>query len=210
MAYRQQMKLILITPLSIIIQTQVQVPQNLIMSQYSYSPLPSGSNSIRLLRLMPHKDETADIQCELFEYSLQNSCGTHLYEALSYVWGNPDKKLPIFMHNYSFDVTVNLRAALLRLRNHSMERVVWVDALCINQANQKEKEYQIQSMAKIYSQANRVIVWLGETEDNSDQALEAIRVAPGKKSTENLDNGTVLHAILALLQRPWFRRIWVR
>jgi hypothetical protein len=182
--YRQQRKLILITPLSITVQTQVQVPQyyHLIMPQYSYSPLLSGSDSIRLLRLMPHKDETTDIRCELFEYSLQD--GTHLYEALSYVWANPDKKLPIFMHDCSFNVTVNLHAALLRLRNHSMERIVWVDALCIDQANQKEKEHQIHSMAKIYSQANRVIVWLGEAEDNSDQALEAIRVAPGKKSTK--------------------------
>lgn len=111
------------------------------MSQYSYSPLSSGSDVIRLLRLMPHKDETADIQCELIEYSLQNSSGTHLYEALSYVWGNPDKKLPIFMHNCSFDVTVNLHAALSRLRNHSMARVVWADALCIDQLNLKEKEH---------------------------------------------------------------------
>ena len=174
------------------------------MSQYYYSPLSSGHHSIRLLRLLPHEDESADIQCELYEYSLQNSCRTHLYEALSYVWGSPEKKLHIFMHGHSFEVTVNLHAALLRLRNDSMERVVWVDAICINQANEKEKEHQIQSMAKIYSQANRVIVWLGEAEDDSDQALEAIRVGPGKKSTKEWDNGMVSHAVLAVLQRPWF------
>jgi hypothetical protein len=181
------------------------------MSQYHYSPLSSGHNSIRLLRLMPHDDETADIQCELFDYSLQNSCkGTHLYNALSYVWGNPDEKLPIFIHEHSFDVTVNLRVALLRLRNHSIERILWVDAICIDQENPEEKEHQIQSMAKIYGQANRVVVWLGEAEDESDQALEAIRLAPSKKSTNILHNEIVLQAILALLQRPWFRRIWVK
>jgi hypothetical protein len=188
------------------------------MSRYSYSPLPSGSDSIRLLRLKPHKDKAADIQCELFEYSLQDSCVTHLYEALSYVWGNPGETLPILIHGHSFNVTINLRAALSRLRNHSMERIVWVDAICIDQTNQKEKEYQIQFMAKIYSQANRVIVWLGEAEDDSDKALEAIRVAPGnnirvapgKKSTNFSDNTMSPDAILALLQRPWFRRIWVR
>jgi hypothetical protein len=208
----QQRRFILIIPPSITIQTQVQVLQyyHIIMSQYSYSSLPSGSHSIRLLRLMPQKDETADIQCELFEYSLQDSCGTHLYEALSYVWGNPDNKLPICMHNNRFDVTINLHAALSRLRNHSMERVIWIDALCINQSNQKEKEQQIQYMARIYSQANRVIVWLGEAEDKSDQALEAIHAAPSKRSTEYLENGIVLRQIIALLQRPWFRRIWVR
>lgn len=179
------------------------------MSQYCYSPLSSGHDSIRLLRLMPHEDESADIQCELFEYPLQNSCGTHLYEALSYVWGNPEKKLRIFMHNHNFDVTVNLHAALLCLRNHFMERILWVDALCIDQANQEEKGHQIQSMAKIYGQANRVVVWLGEAADDSDLAFEYIRVTGGKKSTNSLDSERIQQAVLALLQRPWFRRIWV-
>ncbi|KAF1968540.1 HET-domain-containing protein [Bimuria novae-zelandiae CBS 107.79] len=129
------------------------------MSQYRYSPLSSGHDSIRLLRLMPHDDESADIQCELFEYSLQNpSRGTHLYEALSYVWGDPEKMLPVRMHTHSFNVTVNLHAALLRLRNHYMERILWVDAICIDQDNQEEKEHQIRSMAKIYGQAKCVVV----------------------------------------------------
>jgi hypothetical protein len=177
------------------------------MSQYRYSPLSSGHDSIRLLRLLPHEDETADIQCELFEYSLQNSCkGIHLYEALSYVWGSPDEKLPIFLHEHSFNVTINLHAALSRLRNHSMERVLWVDALCIDQTNMEEKEDQIQSMAKIYSQANCVVVWLGEDADGSHQALEDIRIAAAEESTNTMYDK---QKVIALLQRPWFERIWV-
>jgi hypothetical protein len=179
------------------------------MPRYFYSPLSSEPNSIRLLCLLPHEDETADIQCELFEYSLPNSCKrTHLYDALSYVWGNPDEKLHIFIHKNSFDVTVNLRAALSRLRNHSVQRILWIDAICIDQANQEEKEHQIQSMAKIYGQANRVVVWLGDAADDSDLALEEIRIARDK-STNSLDSERIQQAVLALLQRPWFRRIWV-
>jgi hypothetical protein len=178
---------------------------------YCYSPLLPGNGSIRLLRLKPNKDKMADIQCELFEYSLQNSCeGIHLYDALSYVWGNPDKKFPIFLHEHRFDVTVNLHAALSRLRNHSMERTLWVDAICINQTKKEEKEDQIQFMAKIYGQANRVLVWVGDAEDDSDLALEAIRVAGGKKSTNSSVDTRLQQAVIALLERPWFRRIWVR
>ncbi|KAF2804422.1 HET-domain-containing protein [Mytilinidion resinicola] len=180
------------------------------MSQYHYSPLSSPRDSIRLLRLMPHEDETADIQCELFEYSLQNSCkGTHPYDALSYVWGDPYEKLPIFIHGHSFHVTVNLRAALSHLRNHSIERILWVDAICIHQENLEEKENQIQAMAKIYGQANRVVVWLGEAADDSDLAFEEIRVAGHKKATNSLGSKRIQQAVLALLQRPWFRRIWI-
>jgi hypothetical protein len=178
---------------------------------YRYSPLPLGNGSIRLLRLMPHEDEMADIQCELFEYSLQNSRkGIHLYDALSYVWGSPDKKLPIFIHKQRFDVTVSLHTALSRLRNHSMERTLWVDAICINQSEEEEKEDQIQFMAKIYGQANRVLVWVGDAAADSDLALEAIRVAGGKKSTNSSINKKIQQAVLALLERPWFRRVWVR
>jgi hypothetical protein len=103
------------------------------MSQYRYTPLSSKRDSIRLLRLLPCEDETAGIQYELFEYSLHITRErTHMYDALSYVWGDPDEKLPIFIHNHRFGVTINLHVALSRLRNHSFKRILWVDALYID------------------------------------------------------------------------------
>jgi Heterokaryon incompatibility protein (HET) len=126
------------------------------MPQYSYPPPPLGSDSIRLLRLMPNKDETAPIQCRLCDYPLQKSDkGTHLYEALSYVWGGSDKHQSVFIDGCDLPVTVNLHNALSRLRDRSFERIIWVDSICINQADEQEKGRQIQSMAKIYGQANR-------------------------------------------------------
>jgi F420-0:gamma-glutamyl ligase-like protein len=180
------------------------------MPSYHYSPLSLEHDCIRLLRLMPHKDVRADIQCELFEYSFQNSCDTHLYEALSYVWGDVKERLPVFIHGLRFDVTVNLHAALSGLRNYSIERILWIDAICIDQENAAEKEHQIQSMAKIYGQANRVVVWLGEAANDSDLAVEAIRIAQSNKAAHISDRKRIEPAVLALLQRPWFRRIWVR
>ena len=167
-------------------------------------------DNIRLLRLMPNKNDTANIRCELFEYALRESDkATHPYEALSYVWGGSDEPQSIFIDNQYLGVTLNLHAALLRLRYHDIPRIIWVDAVCINQADEKEKEHQIQSMAKIYGKASRVIVWLGETADDSDGALEAIRTAR-KKFTNSPGGERIPIAILRLLQRPWFRRIWVR
>jgi hypothetical protein len=107
-------------------------------------------------------------------------------------------------------ITENLYTALLHLRDRSFERIIWIDAVCINQGDMEEKERQIQLLPKIYSYANRVIVWLGERADDSDQAVEEIRAAAGKKSTNSSENQTIQKAILRLLQRPWFRRIWVR
>ena len=180
------------------------------MSLYCYHPLLPGPDKIRLLRLKPNEDETAPIQCELFNYSLQKSTkGTHLYEALSYVWGDPKETSPIRVDGDQFPVTVKLHEALSRLRDRSIERIIWVDAVCINQNDDPEKKHQIGLMPKIYGQANRVIIWLGEAADDSDLAVEEIRVAGSKKST-NSSNETIQQAILALLGRSWFRRIWVR
>ena len=145
----------------------------------------------------------------ILNYTLESGKGTHLYEALSYVWGNPDETVPILIGDHYFKVTKNLHAALLRLRNHYFERIIWVDAICINQADDQEKARQIQNMAQIYGQANRVIIWLGEGTNSSDQAFEGIRNAAEDEVTDASEE--VNHeAILKLLEGPWFRRIWVR
>lgn len=139
----------------------------------------------------------------------------HPYEALSYVWGGSDKpqSISIREHNSTSEhylpVTENLHAALTRLRYPFYERIIWIDAICINQHNEREKEEQIELMARIYALANRVVVWLGEAAEDSDQALHWIRVAGGKKSKNPSINKSIQQAVIALLQRPWFRRIWV-
>ena len=38
-------------------------------------------------------------------------------------------------------------------------RIIWVDAVCINQEDKQEKEHQVQYIAKIYGKASYVIVW---------------------------------------------------
>jgi hypothetical protein len=69
-------------------------------------------------------------------------------------------------------------------------------------------------MAKVYALANRVVVWLGDATEDSDQALEEIRLARACKKFSNSSNSEMTQqavlAVLALLQRPWFRRIRVR
>jgi hypothetical protein len=180
------------------------------MSPYCFHPLLPDPGKIRLLRLKPDEDENAPVQCELFNYSLQKSTkGTHLYEALSYVWGKLKETLPIRVDGVEFPVTVKLHEALLCLRDRAIERIIWVDAVCINQNDGPEKTHQIGLMPKIYGQANRVIIWLGEAADDSDLAVEEIRIAGSKKSTIS-SSETIQQAIVALLERTWFQRIWVR
>jgi hypothetical protein len=185
------------------------------MPPYRYSSLSHKHSIIRLLRLLPSKDEPENLRCELLEYTLRESdTAYHPYEALSYVWGSEKKPKSITIIDDQKDdqelaVTQNLYTALLHLRDHEIPRIIWADAVCINQANEEEKEHQIQFMAAIYAKASRVIVWLGEAQDESDRALESIRIA-GEKSVEPSNTELFEQAILQLLERPWFCRIWVR
>jgi hypothetical protein len=182
------------------------------MSQYCYSPLSPGA--IRLLQLMPHTNastETTKLQCELFEYSLQDlGRRTHLYEALSYTWGGDAKPCSVTIGEQNLNVTPNLYAALLRLQDRSLKRIIWIDAICIDQENREERGQQVQLMAMIYSKAHRVLVWLGETADDVEGALEDIQRAANEESTEGSNKKINEKAIFNLLQRQWFQRIWVR
>jgi hypothetical protein len=90
-----------------------------------------------------------------------------------------------------------------------MERIIWIDAICINQEDNDEKGQQVQSMAKIYAKASRVIVWLGEAAGDSDHALEVIRKAAEEQYTNSAIDKPNQQSIFTLLERPWFQRIWV-
>ena len=154
------------------------------MRQYCYSPLPQKSNVTRLLKLLPSRDKADVLRGELIEYTLPNADSTdHAYEALSYVWGdNKNSKLLILTQHgdhqgAQLEITQNLFAALLHLRHHQFPRILWVDAVCINQSSHNEKQIQIQFMSVIYAKARTVLVWLGETEDGGSEAIEYIRAA---------------------------------
>ena len=194
------------------------LPIRLRGSPYCYSPI--SLNSTRLLFLMPSEDKTAPVRCRMVEYPLQTqtSQGVHPYEALSYTWGSPANPQPIYVvgsdpggdEDRWLLVTPNLHTALLHLRDCSLERVMWVDAVCINQNDNDEKGRQVQSMAKIYAMASCTVVWLGEAAADSDQALEYIRKASnwtdfGRPPTSD----DIEPAVFALLERSWFQRIWV-
>ncbi|RYP48229.1 hypothetical protein DL768_005836 [Monosporascus sp. mg162] len=176
--------------------------------KYDYMKLSPGN--IRLLHLMPHEEDEAPIRCQLFDYPIQKTGErTCLYEALSYFWGGSDKLYSVSIGERCLPVTANLYAALLRLRDRFIGRVIWVDAICINQEDKEERGQQVRSMAEIYCKANRVLVWLGEARADDHHTLKAIPGAAGDQFPKSSGNETSREAVLALLKRPWFRRIWV-
>ena len=85
------------------------------------------------------------------------------YTALSYQWGpKGSKSVLILCNDVPFFVTRNLHAALLHLRDRQRQQTLWIDSICINQKDKKEKTQQVRRMAEIYLFAASTIAWLGE------------------------------------------------
>lgn len=84
---------------------------------------------IRLLHLAG-SDDNEEIVCTLSIVCLDDR--PH-YEALSYVWGDDTNPMSMQLEGQTKPITPNLHTALRNLRLKDRERILWVDAVCINQ-----------------------------------------------------------------------------
>lgn len=139
-------------------------------SAFEYVPLRSD-NEIRLVKLSPAKFHEP-ITCALVHAPLGSA--DHPYEALSYAWGCAEDQVLIKVNGQPFSVTHNLNTALRYLRKgrKDNETTLWIDAISINQNDEREKTVQVALMTKIYRSADQVIAWLGPAGDNSDLIME--------------------------------------
>ncbi|KAF1355790.1 HET-domain-containing protein, partial [Lizonia empirigonia] len=132
------------------------------MATNAYPGEPLGSDQIRLIRLRPGK-WTDPIVCKLYNTQQINAQGDCVhYCALSYVWGSRGVTRPILLAGQTYHITVNLERALRYSRHHYLDgMILWVDALCIDQTDMKERTHQVQLMGQIYSKCSKMIIYLG-------------------------------------------------
>lgn len=127
---------------------------NIPATQNLYKPL-MHAGEIRVLHL---KSGLADepLVCSLRHVQLQDP--QLRFEALSYCWGNEKSINSLDCDGTRQHIQFSLDTALRRLRLPNNTRIIWADAICINQNDPKEKGHQIQLMRQIYKRATRVIV----------------------------------------------------
>lgn len=197
------------------------------MAEYKYQAIDLDRSTVRFVRLLK-ESYMDDIQCELFEGWINQPEGPIPYEALSYTWGGTEKNARITVNGATMWVTSNLYAALQHLLLNNQDRILWVDAICIDQANNKERGHQVRHMSDIYKAAEQVIVWLGRGTTECDFAMDFMKQLqdnnmkvegnwklPARSST-SLKTGPDaafqhrLHEGMNLiLGLPWFSRIWI-
>lgn len=138
------------------------------MSSSIYEPLEPGF--IRVLHIQPAKQLEAPLIATLELLQLTDDAD---YEALSYAWDGAfnDQELEdghLCLNGTIVAIKGNLRDALRRLRRGTEIRVLWVDALCINQEDLAERSAQVAIMSQIYSSASQVVMWVGEDTPEGD------------------------------------------
>ncbi|KAI0452008.1 heterokaryon incompatibility protein-domain-containing protein [Xylaria acuta] len=145
---------------------------------YLHEPLPSA-RSIRLISLAPSTTSNAEIRCTISATDFDSVRGKDAYEALSYVWGSPTGTVPICCNGGELPVTLNCHDALRRLRRRFLPRVLWIDAICIDQRKDnhimKERNSQVQMMGEIFREARTVLIWLGSGDESTHQAFRLLR-----------------------------------
>jgi hypothetical protein len=138
--------------------------------QFLYSPL-SGPEQIRLFVLLPGL-KGSEVEVEVF------ACATGQappYHALSYAWGTADFACKIKTNSGYLSVSTNLYETLKHVRFLHKKRVMWVDAICINQNDISERSNQVEIMRGIYAGAELVLAWLGPKDSTSKRAVSFLR-----------------------------------
>ncbi|KAM6535867.1 hypothetical protein FALCPG4_005398 [Fusarium falciforme] len=174
-------------------------------------------HEFRLLRL-----EAAPSGTDLLHVHLE----THdqerfpVYETVSYTWGgeNNDNSRcrPVFI-GLHWDVllqTQNCWDMLKFLQPADGLRRLWVDAICINQKDDKEREAQVSKMIVIYQEAQRVVVYLGSSLiDSGSPHKYPLRRKFEHSIIQSNDSGHLVRDgkldVNKLLARRYFSRLWV-
>ena len=205
------------------------------LSDYQYQGL--NGRDFRVLILLPAPEPFYPLLCRLETWSMGFT--RNPYTALSYCWGaenysgqlfvlpsyyeefdHSSKRLwgPAIQHANPVPIRDNLFRALFRFRASGPDAkpvALWVDSLCINQNNAREKTQQLARMVDIYSKASNVSVWLGESDDEG-RSLEAMEFIPTIMDFAWLDRHSrdknmakKWYALGELMRDPWFSRRWV-
>jgi hypothetical protein len=174
--------------------------------EYQYRKLQHARN-IRLLGYSGRSDSN-DVRFHLSENSLKMVDGEFI--AISYCWGGEmqTKSLPISASAY-LKVTKTVDSLLRHVAGVASGLPVWVDAICINQTDVKEKNNQVSMMRDIYAAAKCVLVWLGNenlTQTDESVLFQYLKTAWDGSSCLGGEGGTLFGRVL---QSSWFERSWV-
>ncbi|RDL40524.1 uncharacterized protein BP5553_00503 [Venustampulla echinocandica] len=188
---------------------------------FSYEPL--QPRHIRVLEVESGRNSSELISCRCIHVSIDNPSSPP-YVAVSYTWGTePQKPHRILVNGRLLSTTQTVHELLRSKCMAEPDISLWIDAICINQDDNEEKSVQVTLMGEVYSNADRVRIWLGPSGENSGLAISFTETLCSiLPEIETLDPERTMYyarkyqegcsewfALAKLLSRPWFTRTWV-
>ncbi|KAF2162974.1 hypothetical protein M409DRAFT_26823 [Zasmidium cellare ATCC 36951] len=202
----------------------------------SYRPLDPRTHEIRILKLHPGQGFDPLI-CKMEHTSLALKQHTP-YETVSYCWGDNPGETVIELDRLPAKVTLSAANVIRRMRYPDKYRWLWVDAICINQKDNrtKEKSNQVAIMGLIYRKGWRNLVWLGDDKGHADAVRGALNIVLEDVRRQTADYSNLFHlshtkdgsydplrngeslsglsernlsSLIRLFSCPWFERLWV-
>ncbi|KAI1421934.1 hypothetical protein F5Y12DRAFT_663552 [Xylaria sp. FL1777] len=150
---------------------------------FRHQQLSDPKNYFRLLRVTKCVPETtfqqqqesgdSDLECELTTWLIGDAPP---YRSVSYTWGDPKHTTWIRVNGKRMQVRQNCKDVLQQIHQHTgADRYIWVDAICINQADHHEKNIQVAAMGAIYQKADIVLACLGAHDEYSRALVQNIK-----------------------------------
>jgi Heterokaryon incompatibility protein (HET) len=184
-------------------------------SQPDHRYRPLKEREIRLLRLS-RRTPFDVFTCELIHTVLD---ATPPFEVISYTWGDPDKCHGVVVDGQWMRTTTNAHEVLKDRAPRFGVRLLWLDAVCIDQRNTDEKSVQVALMGELYRRASRVVVWLGD--GDADGAYSFLLHLQSNISTYQANDDDLIRelgagsvdsrwsALIALVEHPYWKRTWI-
>lgn len=200
------------------------------MNRFQHIPLDRSKECIRLLRFV---DQPPSSEHDHFVLETYDIATAPRFVALSYTWGYHRPTFDIIVDGSLLSIRKNLWVALKALRtffrndvvvpdeSHRREEegvtlprnllqgngypLMWIDAICINQSDNLEKNHQVNMMGRIFTTAGCVISWLGEEDDNSQCVMKAFRASMNTRHC----SVEVEQAMRRFVRRPYWYRMWI-
>ncbi|KAK5158018.1 hypothetical protein LTS14_003941 [Recurvomyces mirabilis] len=197
-----------------------------------YHKLDPGRQEIRLLVLKPAASSEEEVRCMVQHTSLKSRPRAK-YETISYVWGDPTVQSTILIQDERVLIPANAAVVLRRFRKKAEDRVLWIDAVCINQHDIDERSQQVALMAEVYFYPTQGLIRIGECSDPTKKLRRSVELvlADAANETDNfrsfattvrsttgglvpMGNGSLpagadIGLLLRMLNMPWFGRVWV-
>ncbi|KAH7026620.1 heterokaryon incompatibility protein-domain-containing protein [Microdochium trichocladiopsis] len=220
------------------ITSLVRTPLHLLLSpRYTYESVQKEDGTqIRLLHLSPG---LGPLRMALKRVQLHDPQQAR-YEAISYAWGDSTLTESVYCDDRRLNIPASLYVALRQLRPAdpgAAPRVLWADAICINQRDTDEKNHQVALMDQIYAKPTGVLIWLGADTEGLENVASAIEQMRSLLPAETYDAEELVEisqnyysemanlrtegkieqhfhtndwaTINKLLTRPWFDRKWI-